>query len=233
MKYLVTILLFLGAITHAETHEELVESAFDSMEHDIQANSADTEMTHNSEDKWQLLTVDDRGPTQEELDEFLADKGRDGESGGDDNDSMVSDGSLKLLEETDDSWLFRFSPDADDEEGAAFMKSVDGRLKVHKDGPYVALLSMKNDGPIKPGKGVRIKTFRTELEFAPDESGGPALPRRVSVEIEGRAFLRGPLVDDVAVHHGQDNFGLVNGVRVDLEDVLVQYDHIRFLADLD
>lgn len=201
MKYLATILLFIGAITHAETHEELVERAFDSMADDIQANWAYTQTTHNSEgtfvathdprreDKWQLLTVDDRDPTQEELDEFLADKGRDRESGGDDNDSMVSDGSLELLEETSDFWLFRFSPDADDEEDAAFMKSVDGTLTVYKDGPYVGKLSMKNDGPIKPGKGVKIKTFRTELEFAPDESGGAALPRRVSVEIEGRAFL--------------------------------------------
>ena len=58
-----------------------------------------------------------------------------------------------------------------------------------KKGPYVAELTLQNDGPIKPGKGVKIKTFRTHLEFAPAMEGGPPLPQQVSVEVKGRAML--------------------------------------------
>ena len=69
------------------------------------------------------------------------------------------------------------------------MQSVEGSLTVSKDGEYVSQVSLKNTGPIKPGKGVKIKKFETLLEFAPTGADGPVLPRRIAVEIRGRALL--------------------------------------------
>ena len=69
------------------------------------------------------------------------------------------------------------------------MEAVNGRLRIVKEGPYVAELTLENKRPIKPGKGVRIKTFYTHLEFAPVEKGGPALPQMITVEVKGRAML--------------------------------------------
>jgi hypothetical protein len=201
MRILSLILLLAAATAHAESHEELVERAFDALADDIHEQWSFTETTSNRDgtfvathdpqrdEKWQLLSVDGREPTQKELDDFLADKSGDSDSGGDDRESRVADGSLELLEETDDYFLFSFSPSIGDEEDKAFMDSVRGRLKVIKDGPYVAELKLENDGPIKPGKGVKIKTFKTHLQFAPIEEGGPVLIQSVDVEVKGRAML--------------------------------------------
>ena len=102
---------------------------------------------------------------------------------------MFADGSIELIEETDAYWMFTFRPETDSDEEAQFMEAVDARLKVVKDGHFVSLVSMRNTDTIKPGKGVKIRKFETELEFAPVYEGGPTVPRRVRAAVQGKAFL--------------------------------------------
>ena len=201
MKYAVLLLLAASATVHGETYEELVERAFGSMEQDVHTNWAFTETRTNGEgtflatfdpgrdEQWLLVSVDGREPTEKELEEFQADKAQDRDSDEGRGEANVAEDSLELVEETDDYFVCSFVPGDDEDEDAAFMKFVQATLTVMKDGPYVSEISMKNDGPIKPGKGVKIKKFKTRLEFAPAEAGGPALPQKVEVEVKGRAML--------------------------------------------
>ena len=206
MKPLLIVLLVLGvSVAHAESHEALVERAFDSLETGIRDHWAFTRTetsakgvyvaTHDPrrEQAWELLTVDGREPTSDEREDFLSDRSR--ERGEDDDDkedetrSMVSPGSVELIDETDERWLFNFSPLADSEEEKTFMEAVEGRLEVAKEGHYVRKIHLRNLETIKPGKGVKLKVFDTSFEFAPARDGGAVLPARVRAKIKGRAML--------------------------------------------
>jgi len=137
--------------------------------------------------------VDGREPTADETEDYLEqrhhEQAPESDNEEDDLKSIVKKGSVALLEETDSFWLFGFKPTGDTEEDQAFMDSVDGTLKILKNGHYVAVISLRNRDPIKPGRGIKIQEFHTRLEFAPLHEGGPALPRSVQATIKGKAFL--------------------------------------------
>ena len=208
MKPIISLLILLAAsLVHAETHDEVVDRAFASMELNLRDYWSYTE-TNQKDDglfvarfdprlpedqRWDLRSVDDREPTEDELIDFREDKAN---SHRDDSDnealetqSMVADGSLELLEETDLYWRFRFKPRTDSDDEDKFMKAVDGTLQVVKDGHYVAWIRMRNREPIKPGKGVKLEVFNTRLVFAPAYDGGPVLPESVETRVKGRAML--------------------------------------------
>mgnify|MGYP001823752521 FL=1 len=198
---MLAILMLISANAHGDdSWQSLVDDAFGRIERDLKTDWSYTETTVNSEGTfvarfdprndipWHLVSVDGREPTANEINAFLEERAGSEGSGDGDAGSIVADGSLELLEETDRYWRFAFKPDADDDE-AAFMQSVEGSLTVSKDGDYVSQVSLKNTGPIKPGKGVKIKKFETLLEFAPTGADGQVLPRRIAVEIRGRALL--------------------------------------------
>ena len=203
MKSLTVLLLLTYAVcASAESHEALVTRAFNAMESDLSANWSYTRTARSSEgtfvarydprlpesEHWTLTSVDGRNPTDDEIDAFREERAT--RTGGDDDDApMFADGSIRLLEETDTYWLFAFRPATDSEEEAKFMEAVDARIKVVKQGHFVALVSMHNTDTIKPGKGVKIRKFETELEFAPAYAGGPTVPQRVRAAVQGRAFL--------------------------------------------
>lgn len=206
MKPLLIVLLVLGvSVAHAESHEALVERAFDSLETGIRDHWAFTRTetsakgvyvaTHDPrrEEAWELLTVDGREPTSDEREEFLSDRSRErGEEAEEDEDetrSMVSPGSVELIDETDERWLFNFSPLADSDEERQFMEAVEGRLEVAKDGHYVRKIHLRNLETIKPGKGVKLKVFDTSFEFALARDGSAVLPARVRAKVKGRAML--------------------------------------------
>ena len=199
-----TLLVFAAAVAHGESHEALVERAFDSIETEIRDRWAFTRTetsakgiyvaTHDPrrDPAWDLLTVDGREPTSDETEEFLSERTRergDDEEDDDDTRSMVSPGSVELVDETDERWLFNFSPLADSEDERKFMEAVQGRLEVAKDGHYVRKLHLRNLETIKPGKGVKVKVFDTSFEFAPAPDGSAVLPARVRAKIQGRAML--------------------------------------------
>ena len=208
MKPIISLLILLAAsLVHAETHDEVVDRAFASMELNLRDYWSYTE-TNQKDDglfvarfdprlpedqRWDLRSVDDREPTEDELIEFREDKANSHRDDSDNEDletqSMVADGSLELLEETDLYWQFRFKPRTDSDDEDKFMKAVDGTLQVVKDGHYVAWIRMRNREPIKPGKGVKLEIFDTRLVFAPAYDGGPVLPESVETRVKGRAMF--------------------------------------------
>jgi hypothetical protein len=145
------------------------------------------------DERWELLSVDEREPTDDELDAFREEKEDQHENDSDEEDSeftsMVADGSLKLLEESDTYWQFQFTPRADSDDEVKFMNAVEGTLQVVKDGHYVEWIRMRNRETVKPGKGVKLDVFDTRLAFAPAHAGGPVMPRSVEMKVQGRAML--------------------------------------------
>ena len=207
LRSILLLLLLVAGATQATTWDDVVERAFDAMEDDLSDNFAYTETRRNDdgvvigrydprfpkEGRWRLASVDGREPSEEEVEDFLEQKNRNQEDESDDDaegmSSIVADGSLVLLSETDAHWLFGFKPAADTEEEVEFMRSVDGTLMIVKDGHYVSQITMQNSKPIKPGRGVKIREFRTTMDFAPFETGGPTVPRKIQTSVRGKAMI--------------------------------------------
>lgn len=137
------LLLVAGAVS-AATWQEIVEQAFDEMEDDLSENFAYTETRRFNdgvfigrydprlpeEARWIITSIDGREPSEKEVEDFLERKNNAQADQSDDEGSsiasIVADGSLALLNETDAHWVFSFKPTAGTEEAAEFMKSVDG-----------------------------------------------------------------------------------------------------------
>ena len=194
----------------AEDYSALLQEATHALDNDFASQWAFTETSIESETKtiarfdpakpegerWHLLTVDDRSPTDEEIAEFIEDK--QDESFNDDSDeqvdsnngvdNMVEPDSLELIEETDDHWLFSFEPSEDDED-EKFLKFIDATLRIAKDGPYVEYIHLQSNKPFRPQFGVKVHEFVTRLEFGPAAMGGPIVPLSVDTRIKARAFL--------------------------------------------
>lgn len=205
MKLVLTaLLIFVSSAAAAESHEEIVARAFGAIETRVQDHWAFTRTqksergvyvaTHDPrrEQPWALLAVDGREPTPDEREDFLSERARrQGDDSDDDSESrsMVSPGSVELIDETDDWWQFKFSPRVDTEDERRFMEAVEGRLEVAKNGHYVRTIQLRNLETIKPGKGARLEVFDTRLEFAPSPDGSAVLPAVVHTKVKGRAML--------------------------------------------
>ena len=214
MKILLAFLgLLLGASAIADDYQSIVQRAFETIHQDFDEDWSFTETATEDDivtvarydalgaagQRWTLLSFDGRSPTGDEIDDYLDDKkkgekrkGKHGDSDEEpdddrDNSAIVNFESLQLLEETADYWLFGFIPDGDDDDD--FMRHVDGRIKVLKNGHYVEYIDLRNDKPIKPATGVKISKFLTTLTFGPAIDGGPIVPKAVDVVVKGRAML--------------------------------------------
>ena len=204
-------LLALASTSAAEDYAAIVTDAFANMDSSYRDRWAYSEtttedgVTHVGRydprrrvgDRWTLTSVDGRKPTREEIDDFLADKeddqGDERDTGDNDDDAsdIVDIDSLELLNETDRYWLFGFTPNFgdDDVDARKFMGRVEGRLRVARDGRYVASLEISNEKPIRPAFSVKISRFFTRLTFGPAATGGPIVPRSMDVQVKGRAAV--------------------------------------------
>ena len=150
--------------------------------------------------RWTLLTIDGRAPTDEESAKY-AEESRDHPFGnhddedddGDDNAiDMVQPGTLQLIEETDDYWLLSFVPsnhDQEDDVGGKALKSMQGTVKIIKDGEYLASIDIHNEKPIRPKVGVKMKKFLMHMSFEPIADDGPVVMRSMDFAIKLSAFL--------------------------------------------
>ena len=197
-----------SAETTRDSYEALFEQALKSIAWDSREDWAFTEATSGSDgsfvgrydprlpedQRWTLLSIDGRGPTDEESREY-ADRKR-GEHDDDDReddgeiDGMIDPGSLQLVEETADYWLLRFVPtDDDDEMGRKVLERMDGKVKIIKDGHYLEYIDIHNTKPIRPKVGVKMKKFKTRITFGPAVEGGPIVMKSMDVAIKLSAFL--------------------------------------------
>lgn len=205
--FVLSVLLLGSGTAYATTWDDIVDQAFEAMVDDMGEKLAFTETRRSTDrssvarhdprlpdgQRWVLRSIDDRDPSEDEVQEFLEqkEKNRESESNEDDDGigSIVAEGSLELVEETDAHWQFSFKPAAESDEERAFMEFVDGTLQVTKDGHYVSEIQLQNSKPIKPGKGVKIQEFQTTMVFAPIAEGGPTAPQRIRTRVKGRAML--------------------------------------------
>ena len=145
------------------------------------------------DERWQLITVDGRAPTAEEIADYRHDQVDEFYEHHDDHDNeIVNFETLSLAEETDDYWLFRFTPDVgNDDEGTArkFMRHVVGTIKIIRNGNYVQYIELRNERPIRPAFSIKISRFLTHLTFGPAGGDGPIVPLSIDVEVKGRAIL--------------------------------------------
>ena len=203
---LITMLLILAApLVLAESHEELIDHAFESIEDNPRERWSFTRTDNDGEitsighydpslavaERWDLVSIDGRVPGADEIEKYRKERGSEEEddSGGNDQyRSIMKEGSAALIDETDEFWLFAFEPVGESTEEAEFMASVDGTLKIVKDGEYVASITLQNSKAIKPGNGVKIQNFFTLMEFAPSQPGGPVLLTGIQVKVKGRAM---------------------------------------------
>jgi hypothetical protein len=206
-----TILLLVGLLLPAlaladnreDNYEDLVHRAFDSINHDVDLDWAHTETSSTQDvvrvghydprrpdnDRWRLVSVDGRDPTNDQIDDYLEQKRRHSPKDEDDRDtaSMVRFETLRLVEETAARWIFSFVPTDDQQD--ALIQELDGRLSVVKDGHYVEYITLRNDKPIKPTTGVKISEFLMTFTFEPATKEGPIVLVAADVEIKGRAMF--------------------------------------------
>ncbi len=205
--YFAGLALLLTVPVVADDHVDIVKRAFSNISNDFHQEWAFTESVteegvtivsrydprFSDNARWNLLTIDGRAPTADEIADYQDDK--ENEFDGHDDDSeidIVNLDTLELIEETDDSWVYRFIPevdDDDDEEGREFMQQVDGTIKVIRDGNYLEYMDLRNDKPIRPAFSVKISRFLTRLTFGPAGDDGPIVPLSIDVEVKGRAIL--------------------------------------------
>lgn len=147
-------------------------------------------------ERWLLLRIDGRAPTDEEAAEFADSRGDHhfGDNDDDDDDAidMVEPGTLRLVEETDDYWLLSFVPiddDDDDEVGRKVLESMQGTVKIVKDGEYLAFIDIHNDKPIRPKFGVKMKRFVMRMDFGPVANDGPVVMKSMDFAIKLSAFV--------------------------------------------
>ena len=184
----------------AEPHQAIYEKALDDVEFDFDERWAYTETRVDSEhvwvgrydprrassERWQIVSIDGRDPTEKESEEFLEGKRRD-HSGNNDQrvDALVDTDSVRLVDETSEFWLFGFTPDEEQE----VLDSIEATMRIDKTTGQLDYIDMRNHEPIKPGYGVKISKLITRLTFAPAIDGGPVVPVSTQVEVQGRAYL--------------------------------------------
>lgn len=220
-KYIVGLALLLTAPVLADDYETIVEQAFSDISGNFHQEWAFTETVTEEditvvgrydprlpeESRWNLISVDNRQPTEDEIAEYQEDKEDefdDDEDGGDTD--FVNLDTLALIEETESHWLFSFIPDGDndeDEEAREFMKEVKGTLKIVRDGHYPVYVDLQNDKPIRPVIGAKISRFKTHLTFGPADGDGPIVPFSIDVEVKGRAMLVISFDEQESIHYGE------------------------------
>ena len=137
--------------------------------------------------RWQLLTVDDRTPTAKEIEKYREERAGDHlENGDDDVEAMVEPDSVRLIEETAEYWLLGFDPD-EDEHGV--LEDLVATIRINKAGSYLEYIDLRSRSPIRPAMGIRIAKLITRFTFGPAVDGGPVVPMSTQVEVKGRAYL--------------------------------------------
>lgn len=194
-------LLATPATFGAEDYDQLFESSIKAVDFEFHRTWAYTETRIEDEHvwvgrfdprrpsarRWELLSIDDRTPTEKEMEEYQDERRED--NSGDENDSveaMVEPDSIRLIEETAEYWLLGFDPGEDEH---AVIDSLDATIRISKAGPHLEYIDLRSRGPIKPAMGVKISKLITRLTFGPAAAGGPVVPLSTQVEVKGRAYL--------------------------------------------
>jgi len=129
MRLLLALLVVLGVPpVYAEDYKQLFEEAVATVDWELEKNWAFTESTltddirwvgrhdprNNEDERWTLISVDGRMPTEDELGEFAHKKEDHETSDSSQRVDIVDVDTVELLEETEEYWLLNFIPDEDE-----------------------------------------------------------------------------------------------------------------------
>ena len=164
-------------------------------------------------ERWQLVSVNDRDPTAEEVDEYLEDKSDDDSNDSEERlETMVEADSIRLIEETAAQPLRRllhallgFDPQEDE----SFMDAIDATIRIDKRLGHLEYVDIRNHKTIRPAFGVRISKLVTRLTFGPAEPGGPVVPQSTQVEVKGRAYLLVGFDEEELTHYSDFEYAVV------------------------
>jgi hypothetical protein len=196
----VFLLACVASAAHAEDYKALFEEAAAAIVWNLEDQCAFTESRLSDDtlwvsqfdprraegERWTLVSVDGRAPTDRELREFADDKEDYETSASGQRLDMVGVDTLELIDEDDESWLLRFVPNEDEIE---FVDNVDGAVRIMKDGPYLQVVDLRNSADIEPGFGMKIGTFLVRMEFGPAVVNGPIVPKSMRIKVGGRMLL--------------------------------------------
>ena len=202
MRRLACTLLWIGFVTPvlAEDYNALFDEAAESIEWNFGEAWAYTETYANEEqsrvarfdprqpedERWTLVSIDGRKPTEAEITEFRSDKEDSDSTDSSNRLEIVGADTLELIEETDARWRFRFIPNEDEID---LVDNVDATVSIRKDGRWLEAIDLRNHSDIRPGFGTKIGTFLVHLEFAPAVVNGPIVPKTMRIQVSGRALL--------------------------------------------
>jgi hypothetical protein len=203
---------------------DLVERALASMENADPSQWAYTETmvqkgttvihrhdpTRPEGERWLLVSVDDRPPTEKERAEYAERRARETETQDDDDRgirAMIAPGSLNLIGEDPVHATYAFDPVTEDSGDAKLYEHLDATLRVVKEGPYVDRIELGNPEPFSPGFGLKVKQFSTVMTFAPQGEQRSALPHSESFRLVGRALLVKKVDVDVELTYDDYRFG--------------------------
>ncbi|MGI9200630.1 MAG: hypothetical protein ACR2QL_06205 [Woeseiaceae bacterium] len=206
MKLIATILILTAPLVSAESHDELIDRAFASIEDNPRERWSFTRADSDAEStsvghfdprlttarQWTLVSIDGRAPNADEVETYRNQRESEEKDESDDTEdyqSIMKEGSVALIDETEEFWLFSFQPVGDTPEDEEFMAHVDGTLKIVKDGEFVAHITLQNSETIKPGAGVKIHEFFTLMEFAPSQPDGIVLLTSMQLSVKGKAMF--------------------------------------------
>lgn len=158
--------------------------------------------------RWQLLSVNGRNPDAEELADYREDRKDEFDRDKDEHDDNLMDiidvETLELIEETDEHWIFGFTPSVghgEDDVAQKIMRKVYGTARVIRDGHYLEYLDMRSEKPIRPVFSVKISRFHTHIAFRPAGNGGPIVPLSIDVAVQGRAALMIKIDEQESSHY--------------------------------
>ncbi len=137
-------------------------------------------------ERWTLIAVDGRRPTDEERKEILLD---DGEDSDDELRAIITPNSLHLVDDSPTHATYSFEPVAEDDEDAKLFANVDATLRINKDGPFVEAMEMRSRGPFSLRTGIKVREFLTLFTFVPVGPDGTVLPEVIDTRFLGRLFL--------------------------------------------
>lgn len=156
-----------------------------------------------SRERWQLISIDGRKPTEKEIKKYDEDKAHDHSDDSDNRvEAMVEPDSIRLIEQTDEYWLLGFTPDDEEE----ILNSVDATIRINKASSQLEYIDLRNHSPIKPAVGVKISKLITRLTFGPAAEDGPIVPLSTQVEAKGRAFLFVSFDEQELLHNSDFEF---------------------------
>ena len=156
------------------------------------------------EDHWQLVSVDNEPPTEEDWSRYRERRSDHSESDDDrltigDLERVLVSESLTAEPQDDGSLAFSFHLRSPDGEKESMFERLRGTLRTveRESGTYPGDVRIWAVEPVYPMFGVRLTEFDLTMRFTPDEE--QVFPSEMDFRVDGRAFLLKEIGEDINV----------------------------------